>query len=149
MGYFLSWSSPGRGGGPHAVRWRGVCAGLGAPSTRLRLVPLPVPGRMKKGAEANSRAPFFRLEVPLRGEALRRGLQHFLAFLPVAGAQLVGLKRVEDAQSLLRVAADVEAVHRNVLDDVVRIDDERRAIGDSGVRGDDSERAGQLLLIVR
>jgi hypothetical protein len=42
-------SSPGRGGGPHTVRWRGLftrAVGLLAPSTSLRLVPLPVPGRI-------------------------------------------------------------------------------------------------------
>ncbi|SMF77769.1 hypothetical protein SAMN06295910_2627 [Allosphingosinicella indica] len=42
-------SSPGRGGGPHEVRWRGLSAhtgGLRTPSTSLWLVPLPVPGRI-------------------------------------------------------------------------------------------------------
>ena len=41
-------SSPERGGGPHEVRWRGLSAASGgrwAPSTMLRLVSLPVPGR--------------------------------------------------------------------------------------------------------
>ena len=41
-------SSPARGGGPHEVRWRGPLAEAAerrAPSTMLRMVPLPVPGR--------------------------------------------------------------------------------------------------------
>ena len=41
-------SSPERGGGPHEVRWRGASAAsmeAWAPSTMLRMVPLPVPGR--------------------------------------------------------------------------------------------------------
>src|SRR4051812_37724378 len=41
-------SSPERGGGPHEVRWRGASAAsveTRAPSTSLRLGPLPVPGR--------------------------------------------------------------------------------------------------------
>src|SRR6266702_634808 len=42
------------------------------------------------------------------------GLQRVLAGLPVARAQLVGLQRVEDAQHLLRVAADREVVDAGV-----------------------------------
>src|SRR5688500_10990632 len=55
------------------------------------------------------------------------GLQRVLALLPVAGAELVGLQRVEHAQDLLRVAADVQAVDRDELDDTVRVDQEGRA----------------------
>ena len=41
-------SSQGRGGGPQDVRWRGLSARTrpGSPSTMLRMVPLPVPGRI-------------------------------------------------------------------------------------------------------
>jgi cytochrome c-type biogenesis protein CcmH len=38
-------SSPERGGGPAKGWWRGGRATLRAPSTMLRMVPLPVPGR--------------------------------------------------------------------------------------------------------
>ena len=75
--------------------------------------------------------------------------EHLFAGRPVAGAQLVGLQRVEDAQRLRRVAADVEAVDGDVLDDVVRIDDERGAEGDMLVAVEDAERLGQLRAIVR
>src|SRR5207247_949859 len=43
---------------------------------------------------------------------------------PVAGAQLVGLQAVEDAQHFVRVAADVQVVDAHVLDRVVGVDDE-------------------------
>ena len=90
--------------------------------------------------------------TPLKSPGVRRGLggrlQDFLAFLPVAGAELVGLQRIEDAQLLLRVTADIEAVDRDVLDHIVRIDDEGGAIGDALFRMKDAERVGQLLRIV-
>jgi hypothetical protein len=44
MRLFLQ-SSPGRGGGPRGARWRGLSTRHSPPSTSLRLVPLPVPGR--------------------------------------------------------------------------------------------------------
>src|SRR5271155_2034298 len=53
-------------------------------------------------------------------------LQRAASDRPIARAQLVGLQAVQNAQHLFRTAADIEVVHRNVLDDVVRIDDERR-----------------------
>src|SRR5690348_2406942 len=46
---------------------------------------------------------------------------------PVARAELVGLKAVENAQHLFRIPADVQVVDRHVLDHVVRVDDEGRA----------------------
>ena len=44
-------------------------------------------------------------------------LQRGLALLPVAGAELVGLQGVEDAQDLVDVAADREVVDADVADD--------------------------------
>ena len=79
---------------------------------------------------------------------LGRRAQDLFALPPVARAQLVGLERVEDAQRLLRVAADVEAVDRDVLDDIVGIDDEGGAIGDAlvAVDGCPSASASSFLL---
>src|SRR6185295_20115021 len=42
--------------------------------------------------------------------------QRGLALLPVAGAELVRLQRVQDAQDLVHVAADGEVVHRSPAD---------------------------------
>ena len=70
------------------------------------------------------------------------GPQHLVAFAPVAGAKFVGLQRVENTQRLGRVAADVESVDRDVLDDVVRIDDEGGAEGDPLFGRQDAERFG-------
>src|SRR5690606_24104089 len=82
------------------------------------------------------------------GGALRRGAQDLVASLPVARAQLVRLQRVENAQRLGRVAADIEAVHRDMLDDIVGIDDEGRAEGDALAGIENAERARELLLVV-
>ena len=70
--------------------------------------------------------------------------KHVLAFAPVAGAEFVGLQRVENAQRLGRVAADVEAVDRDMLDHIIRIDDEGRAERDMLVLVQDPERLGEL-----
>ena len=73
----------------------------------LRMVPLPVPGRIKKGrGSLRRRAPLLPdSKYHFEPNALRRRAERLLAFLPVAGAELVGLERVEDAERLLRVAA--------------------------------------------
>src|SRR3982750_376892 len=105
---------------------------------------------MKRGAETEVPAPpVARSAAKAAQGGSGRRAQNLLAFLPVAGAELVRLKRVEDPQGLLRVAADVEAVHRDVLDDVVGIDDEGGPEGDALVPGNDPERVRQLLLVVR
>ena len=75
-------------------------------------------------------------------------LENLFARVPVARAKLVGLKGVEHAQGLLRVPADIEAVDRHVLDDVVGIDDERRAIGDMLFGIEDPELGRQFLAVV-
>jgi len=86
---------------------------------------------------------------PPRRPGLRSRPKRLLAFLPVAGAQLVRLERIQNAKRLLRVAADIEAVDGHVLDHIVGIDDEGGAIGDARIRGDDPESVGELLLVVR
>src|SRR3982751_6283647 len=87
------------------------------PSKRPALWPAATP---RKGAA--------RMTVRRLG---RLRLQHLFARRPVARAELVRLESVEHAESLRRVAADVEAVDRDVLDHIVRIDDEGRAEGDA------------------
>src|SRR6185312_8274917 len=61
------------------------------------------------------------------GEPSGRDRQGVAADAAVARAELVGLQAVEDPQHLLGAAPDVEVVDRHVLDDVVRVDDERCA----------------------
>src|SRR5690606_32137790 len=51
-------------------------------------------------------------------------LERFAADRTIAGAKLIRLQGVENAQRVLRIAADAEIVDVNVLDDVVRVDDE-------------------------
>src|SRR5688572_13867802 len=58
-------------------------------------------------------------------------LQRIAADRAVARAELVRLQAVEDAQDFLGVAADVQVVDRDVLDHVVRVDDERRPQGNT------------------
>src|SRR4051812_19348569 len=84
------------------------------------------------------------------GRLVEQGVrvQHVLALLPVAGAELVGLQGVEDAQHFLRVAADVQAVHRGPLDGAVRVDDEGRAQRHAGFLVEDAERGRELALDV-
>src|ERR1700744_1977560 len=66
------------------------------------------------------------------------GVQGRVALAPVAGAQLVGLQCVQDAQHLVDVAADRARGHGDELDLVVGVDDEGHPVGDAvGV-----ERAG-------
>src|SRR3546814_2720394 len=94
-------------------------------------------GRGETGLPTPSREP-----QGLRGGS-GRGLQNFLALLPVAGAQFVRLKRIGHAKRFLRVAALVETVHRHMLDHIVRIDDEGGAISDAFILGDDAKRVGE------
>src|SRR5580704_1480052 len=76
------------------------------------------------------------------------GLQDVVALLPVAGAELVGLQRIEHAQHFLRLAADREVVHRHEADDAIGIDDEGGAQADAFGLVEDAERLGKLALEV-
>src|SRR5579863_8997522 len=75
-------------------------------------------------------------------------LKRLFALLPVAGAELVGLQRVEDAQHLLWIAADAEVVHRGEADDALGIDDEGRPERYALVLVEDAERGRELALDV-
>src|SRR6185437_3153127 len=69
--------------------------------------------------------------------------QRLTAHRTVAGAQLVGLQAVEDAQGFLRRTADIQAVDRDMLHDAVRIDDQGGAQRDIGVVVQHAQRAGE------
>src|SRR5690606_23776839 len=71
-------------------------------------------------------------------------LQGLLARLPVARAKLIRLQRVEHAQDLVDVAADVHVGDRNEADDALRIDDEGRALRDAFLV-ENAERGAQVL----
>src|SRR5690606_5481721 len=71
------------------------------------------------------------------------GFQRFLALLPVARAQFVGLQRVEHAQYFLRIAADAAISDVREADHALRIDQEGRALGDA-LLVHDAERLGQI-----
>src|SRR5579859_1024455 len=97
----------------------------------------PSPSRM--GEEKTE-----RVELGSGGRA-----QNLFALLPVAGAQLPGLEGVEQAQRLVGVAADIEAVDRDVLDRALWVDDEGRAQRHARLGIEDAERGRQLPLHVR
>src|SRR5271163_692303 len=52
-------------------------------------------------------------------------LQSVLALLPIAGAELVGLQRVQHADHFVRVTTDVEVGDVDESNDTLRVDDER------------------------
>lgn len=74
--------------------------------------------------------------------------QDLFTLRPVARAQFVGLQRIEEAQRLLRIAANVQTIDRDMLDHIVGVDDEGGAIGDTSIGSDDAERVGEILLVV-
>src|SRR2546429_5747210 len=72
-------------------------------------------------------------------------LQGLFALLPVAGAQLVGLQRIEHAEHLLGAAADVEVGDVDEADDPLRIHDEGRALRHAGLGVEDADRKSTRL----
>src|SRR5262245_8486087 len=89
-----------------------------------------------------------RCRIGVRNSIARPPSQRVAADRAVARAQLVGLQAVEDAQHLVRIAANVQVVHRHVLDHVVRVDDEGRAQRDAGLRIAHAELVDQRALDV-
>src|SRR5215831_10533047 len=75
-------------------------------------------------------------------------LQGVFTLLPVAGAQLVGLQRIEHPQHFLGAAADIEVRNVDKADHALRIDDERCPLRDPRFRIEDAEAAGELALDV-
>jgi len=109
-------SSPKRGGGSREARWRG-CFGLRAsPSTRLRLVPLPVPGRigaalllaLSSPASAQSSlppSPYAYTQLPdAKQEAAAKALMETLRCLVCQGQSI--------ADSDAEMAGDMRALVR-------------------------------------
>src|SRR5690606_40269207 len=52
-------------------------------------------------------------------------LKRFAPDVTVAGAKLVRLQRIQNAQDFFRVAPDIHVVHGNMLNNVVGIDNKR------------------------
>src|ERR1700739_2989607 len=71
-------------------------------------------------------------------------LQGLFALLPVAGAELVGLQRIEHPQHFRGAAADGEIRDVDKADHALRIHDVGGALGDAGLRIEDAEAAGEL-----
>jgi hypothetical protein len=71
--------------------------------------------------------------------------EHFLALVPVAGAKLVGLQGIENAQDFLGIAAHGKIVDGNEPNHIIGIDDESGALGHAfgGI-----EAAPQLVLVL-
>src|SRR3954453_13130296 len=102
--------------------------------------------RLSLRSRAYSGSRSFRTSIDMIASS--RGLQDVFALLPVAGAKLVGLQRIEHAQHFLRVAADREVVHRHEADDALGIDDEGGAQADALALVEDAEPSRQLALEV-
>ena len=78
----------------------------------------------------------------------RFDIQRAAAHRAVARAQLVGLQAVKNAQDLVRVAAHIQVVDADVLDDVVGVDDEGRAQGHTGRHITHTQHVHQAALAV-
>src|SRR5215831_7833463 len=76
-------------------------------------------------------------------------LQGLFALLPVAGAELIGLQRIEHPQYFLGAAADVAVGDVDEADHALRIDDERGALRHASLGIENPERSRQLALDVR
>src|ERR1044072_4831759 len=83
-----------------AMKLPAVCCGLRSCSD-ARLDRLSLRSRAYSGSRS------FRTSIDMVASLC--GLQDLVALLPVAGAQLVGLQRIQHAQHFLRIAADREA----------------------------------------
>src|SRR3954452_6333524 len=75
--------------------------------------------------------------------------QRLLALLPVAGAKLIALQRIENAQDLIGIAANRALRHVNETDHIVRVDDECRALRDAGRRVENTQLLTEVALDVR
>ncbi len=125
-------ASPAGGRGRPAGPPR-AAAGCGQRWRRRRPRPSAAPSLSAPPSSTDWR--FRRMSLAASGRAAAdfvegdhaRHLQRGLALLPVAGAELVGLQRVEHAQHLGHVAADRQVVDARPADDALGIDDEGRA----------------------
>src|SRR6266851_1816045 len=102
--------------------------------------------KVRGRAHSAARPPVDQAAWIRRGESSR--LERLFALLPVAGAKLIGLQRVEDAQHLARVAADRKIIDADMADDALGIDDEGGAQRDALVLVEDAQRCAQLALDV-
>lgn len=90
--------------------------------------------RLSLRSFAYSGSAFLRLSIDIFLDAFLQqltGVDGRVALLPVAGAQLVRLESIEDAQHLVDVAADGTCGDGDELDLVVGVNDEGRAVGNS------------------
>src|SRR6266853_444237 len=122
-----------------AMKLPAFCCGLRSCSD-ARLERLSLRSRAYSGSRS------FRTSMDM--DASSGGLQDVVALLPVAGAELVGLQRIEHAQHFLRIAADREVVHRHEADDALGIDDEGGAQANAFALVEDAQRLGQFALEV-
>src|ERR1700754_1932430 len=120
-----------------AMKLPAFCCGLRSASD-ARLERLSLRSRAYSGSRS------FRTSIDM--VASLSGLQDLVALLPVAGAKLVGLQRIEHAQHFLRVAADREVVHRHEADDAIGIDDEGGAQADALGLVEDAQLLRELAL---
>src|SRR5580658_3973857 len=81
--------------------------------------------------------------------ALSGGLEGVVALLPVAGAQFIGLQRIEHAQDFLRAPADAQVRDVHEADHAFGVDDVSGALRHARLRVENAERRRQLALQVR
>ena len=68
------------------------------------------------------------------------------ALLPVAGAEFVGLQRIQNTKNFLRIASDGKIVDGNKADDVLGIDDEGGALSDAFLRIENAQLFAEFAL---
>ena len=66
-------------------------------------------------------------------QVVKYDLEGRVTLVPVARAKFVGLQCIKNTQGFLRVTTNVKVVNLDVTDDVVRIDDEGRTQGNTGI----------------
>src|SRR5580700_4722075 len=74
--------------------------------------------------------------------------QRLFTLLPIAGAKLIGLQRIEHAQHFLRIAAHRKIRHIHEADDAFRIDDEGSTLCHAGLWIEDAKLLREIALYV-
>src|SRR5579864_4445753 len=96
-----------------------------------------------------SRAYAGRLSRSVSRVLISGRLQGLFALLPVAGTELVGLQRIENAQHFGRVAADRKIGDVDEADHALGVHDVGGALGDARFGVENAEAPGELALDVR
>lgn len=92
---------------------------------------------------------FYMFEMCFEAVLLSWFLERCLALFPVAWAEFVGLKAIENAEYLWYASANAKVVDAHPADDVVRVNDKGRTKAHAGVFVKNSKRFREFALCVR